>query len=74
MDCEPPNNQIYKFEGAMDIKKGEKISIGSDNVVLKGCILRNTEYIYGVAVYTGHDTKVMMNSAKPRFKLSQLEN
>lgn len=57
----------------MDIKEGNKLSLGSDNLILKGCILRNTEYVYGLAVYTGHDTKVMMNSAKPKFKLSELE-
>ena len=30
--------------------------------------------MYGVVVYTGHHTKVMMNSAKPRRKLSDLES
>jgi len=52
---------------------GEMLSLRSDNLILKGCIMRNTEYIYGFAVYTGHDTKVMMNSSKPRVKWSQLE-
>lgn len=52
---------------------GEMLSLSSDNLILKGCIMRNTEYIYGFAVYTGHDTKVMMNSSKPRVKWSQLE-
>ena len=36
--------------------------------------LRNTEYIYGVVVFTGHDTKVMMNSAKAKMKFSKLQN
>ena len=35
--------------------------------------MRNTEFVYGIAVYTGHHTKVMMNSAKPRNKISDLE-
>ena len=52
---------------------GPKLSLGADNLILKGCLLRNTDYVYGFAVYTGHDSKVMMNSSKPRFKLSQLE-
>ena len=52
----------------------EKLSLNSDNIVLKGSNLRNTDYIYGVVVYTGHHTKVMMNSAKPRRKTSDLED
>ena len=42
--------------------------------MLKGSNLRNTDFVYGVVVYTGHHTKVMMNSAKPRRKLSDLES
>jgi magnesium-transporting ATPase (P-type) len=37
----------------------EKASLGAENMVLRGSSLKNTEYIYGVAVFTGHDTKVM---------------
>ena len=35
--------------------------------------LRNTNSIYGVAIFTGHNTKVMMNSAKAKYKFSSLE-
>jgi len=42
-------------------------------VVLRGSSLKNTEYIYGIVLYTGHETKVMMNSVKSKSKLSKLE-
>lgn len=61
--CEQPNNAIYKFEGYMD-SNGKKISLGADNMILRGCKLRNTEWVIGVTVFSGHDTKIMMNSAK----------
>ena len=35
--------------------------------------LRNTEYVYGISVFTGHDTKVMKNSASAVYKFSSLE-
>jgi len=35
--------------------------------------LKNTERIYGLIVYTGHDTKVMQNSAAAEYKFSKLE-
>jgi phospholipid-transporting ATPase len=35
--------------------------------------MRNTDSLYGICVYSGHHTKVMMNSARPRNKISDLE-
>jgi magnesium-transporting ATPase (P-type) len=36
--------------------------------------LKNTECIYGIAVYTGHETKILMNAANQRYKKSSLES
>ena len=33
----------------------------------------NTRYVIGVVVYTGHDSKIMLNSVKARPKKSELE-
>jgi phospholipid-transporting ATPase len=52
---------------------GVKVALGADNMILRGCKLRNTEYAFGVTVFTGHDSKIMMNSTKPKFKFSSLE-
>lgn len=37
------------------------IGLGEEQILLRGSSLRNTGYIWGIAVYTGHDSKVMMN-------------
>jgi phospholipid-transporting ATPase len=47
--------------------------LSADQVLLKGSILRNTDWCYGVACYTGHQTKVMKNSLKSRVKKSRIE-
>ena len=74
IECENPNNLIYKFEGTMKIEGiDEEISLGPDNVLLRGMNLRNTELIFGIVVFTGHETKVMKNSAKSVYKLSKLD-
>jgi magnesium-transporting ATPase (P-type) len=66
---------LYKLDGKVDITNpNAALPLNSDNVLLKGSILRNTEGCYGIAIYTGHHTKVMMNSAKPKMKLSDLED
>lgn len=42
-------------------------------MLLRGSSLRNTEYIYGAVVFTGHETKIMKNSARSQAKFSKLE-
>ena len=81
--CEKPNNAIYKFEGTckkvweMKYERGELVSedfpLNADNLILRGSSLKNTEYVWGVCVFSGHDTKVMQNSANAKYKFSSLE-
>ena len=35
--------------------------------------MKNTEYVIGVVVFTGHETKVMKNSEEAKFKFSKLD-
>ena len=67
IECEHPNNSLYTYSGNLTIgtplyEEPKKISLNPSNVLLRGSSLRNTEWIVGIAVYTGHDSKVMMNS------------
>jgi phospholipid-transporting ATPase len=71
--CEAPNNAIYKFEGQFKQTNCDAIPLGSDNIILRGCSLRNTEYVYGIVIFSGHDTKIMMNSMAAKYKFSGLE-
>ncbi|ROV95345.1 hypothetical protein VSDG_06059 [Cytospora chrysosperma] len=70
ISSEPPQANLYKYNGAIKWEQqingssvqemSEPISI--DNILLRGCNLRNTEWVLGVVVFTGHDTKIMMNA------------
>jgi magnesium-transporting ATPase (P-type) len=73
IECEPPNEFLYKFEGKMTMPNGKVFSLDADQITLRGSTLQNTEWIYGIAIYTGHQTKVMMNSAKSVSKQSNIE-
>lgn len=42
-------------------------------MLLKGANLKNTEWVIGICVYTGGETKIMLNSQKGRQKMSHLE-
>ncbi len=59
--CEGPNEYIDKFIGKLD-KKGSTSAVNSPNFLLRGCSLKNTKWIIGLVVYTGHETKIMLNS------------
>lgn len=65
--CEPPNNNLTKFEGTL-FWKGDKYPIDNDKMLLRGCILRNTKWCFGLVIFAGRDTKLMQNSGKTIFK------
>ena len=49
-------------------------SLGLENIAMRGTQLENTEHVYGVAVYTGQDTKMSMNSKLGTNKFSTVEH
>ncbi|ETO84597.1 hypothetical protein F444_01542 [Phytophthora nicotianae P1976] len=71
--CETPNNSIHRFSGSMTLEGGKKEVITTNAIVLRGSTLRNTEYIYGLVVNTGPDTKIMMASSSEPMKWSNME-
>jgi len=76
VECENPNDMLYKFEGTMGLggdKKGALVPLGPDQMLLRGSSMRNTDFAYGLVVFTGHETKIMKNSVKSRAKFSKLE-
>lgn len=70
--CEPPNNQLNKFDGTLHWE-GNIHSLDNDKILLRGCILRNTNWCYGVVIFAGKDTKLMMNSGKTKFKRTSID-
>lgn len=46
---------------------------GDKQVLYRGAKLRNTKWIYGLVVYTGRVTKIMLNSESTADKMSQVE-
>nr|CCA23321.1 PREDICTED: probable phospholipidtransporting ATPase IBlike putative [Albugo laibachii Nc14]CCA24343.1 PREDICTED: hypothetical protein [Albugo laibachii Nc14] len=76
--CEQPNRVIGRFDGLLTMSS---LSSPSDlvqepvlikNVLLRGCQLRNTEWIYGIVINTGPDTKIMQSSATVPVKWSSI--
>jgi phospholipid-transporting ATPase len=72
--CEKPNRNIYGFTAFAELDGSKStVPLAPTNVILRGCELKNTAWAVGVAVYTGQETKVMLNNAGARSKSSRLE-
>ncbi|XP_077232823.1 phospholipid-transporting ATPase 1-like [Tasmannia lanceolata] len=70
--CEQPNRNIYEFTGNMEFN-GHRVPLGQSNIILRGCQVKNTDWVIGVVVYAGQETKAMLNSALSPSKRSKLE-
>ncbi|CAH0588005.1 unnamed protein product [Chrysodeixis includens] len=70
--CETPNNLLNKFDGTLSWRNLH-FSLDNDKILLRGCVLRNTSWCYGVVVFAGKDTKLMQNSGKTKFKRTSID-
>ena len=81
--CELPNADLHSFKGIFSVVRDKDGDTGNQDIVdytldekqllLKGARLANTEWIVGICIYSGDETKIMMNSQKGRVKMSHLE-
>ncbi|XP_051154050.1 probable phospholipid-transporting ATPase IA isoform X2 [Leptopilina boulardi] len=62
IQCEAPNRHLYEFNGVLRETNKQSIPLGPDQLLLRGAMLRNTKWAFGVVIYTGHDTKLMQNN------------
>lgn len=68
-----PNKDLHKFDTYMMIEGQEQLNMNEDQLLLKGAQLANTEWVLGQVVYTGKQTKIMMNLQSGVIKMSHLE-
>ncbi|KAK6105788.1 phospholipid-translocating P-type ATPase flippase family protein [Brugia pahangi] len=86
IECDPPNPALYEFHGVIKINNSSEIlkkgndensktncSLGTNQLLPRGCKLQNTDWVYGVTVYTGRCTKLVLNTSGTRTKVSLVE-
>ena len=69
---EDPNANLYSYIGSLQLEE-QQYPLTPQQLLLRESKLRNTDFIYGVVIFTGHDTKVMQNSTAPPSKRSKIE-
>lgn len=80
LESEGPKSNLYSYEGNLnyyangDDERGEVCneSVNINNVLLRGCSLRNTKWVVGIVSFTGNDTKIMLNSGITPTKKSRI--
>jgi len=68
--CEAPNNAVGQFHGAL-LWSGQSYTLDIGHLLLRGCTLRNTSWCYGLVVFAGRDSKLLMNDTAPRSSVKQ---
>ncbi|EPS62728.1 hypothetical protein M569_12061, partial [Genlisea aurea] len=72
INCEDPNSNLYSFVGNFDYDR-QVYPLDPTQILLRDSKLRNTSYVYGVVIFTGHDSKVMQNATESPSKRSRIE-
>ncbi|KAH3688109.1 hypothetical protein WICPIJ_000880 [Wickerhamomyces pijperi] len=72
---EAPNTDMYHYRGSLvvDGESGEQEEpVNIENLILRGSSLRNTKWVIGFVLFTGHESKIMLNSGVTPTKKSQI--
>ncbi|KAJ9113189.1 hypothetical protein QFC22_006028 [Naganishia vaughanmartiniae] len=82
IDVEPADVNMYRLNGAVVLDGEEHLGpdgqplvhpVNLETVILRGCVLRNTAWVIGVVLFTGADTKIILNSGETPSKRSKVE-
>ena len=69
--CDLPSESLEQWDGNVHTQS-MLVNCSIKNTILRGCTLKNTEYCFGIVLYVGNDTKIMLNAKKAPRKVSKL--
>lgn len=72
VDCDRPDNNMFKLNATVKTKD-DKFPADISMTLLRGTVLRNTAWVIGVVLFTGEDTKIVLNSGGTPSKRSRVE-
>ncbi|CAG8665714.1 13472_t:CDS:2, partial [Racocetra persica] len=73
---EQPNDSLYIYEGLLitNTHNGEKkIPLDQTQLLIRGTRLKSISWIYGIVIFTGHETKLMKNTTATPTKRTNME-
>ncbi|KAH3674613.1 hypothetical protein WICMUC_003159 [Wickerhamomyces mucosus] len=74
---EAPNLDMYNYRGSLTLQSNnnhedEEEPINIENLILRGSSLKNTKWVIGIALFTGHESKIMLNLGMTPSKKSRI--
>ena len=72
IQCDRPDNNMYRLNGNVVMNK-ETSPVDLSMTLLRGTVLRNTKWVIGVVLFTGQDSKIVLNSGGTPSKRSKVE-
>ncbi|XP_016901740.1 phospholipid-transporting ATPase 2 isoform X2 [Cucumis melo] len=77
IECPKPDKDIRRFDANIRLFPpfidNDVCPLTIKNTILQSCYLRNTDWVCGVAVYTGNETKLGMSRGVPEPKLTAMD-
>lgn len=73
---EQPNSSLYTYEATLTMHAGggeKELPLAPDQLLLRGATLRNTPWVHGIVVFTGHESKLMRNATATPIKRTAVE-
>lgn len=79
IDADKPEVNMYRLNAKVTEtndqgeEEGQSESIDLSMMLLRGTVLRNTRWVIGIVLFTGRDTKIVLNSGGTPSKRSRVE-
>ncbi|KAM7538028.1 hypothetical protein Aperf_G00000064652 [Anoplocephala perfoliata] len=73
IECEQPTRTLDAFVGTLYDENNVGYPLDSTQMLLRGATLKNTNWVFGAVVYTGKESKVMLNSTAAPLKRSSVD-
>ncbi|KAF8630454.1 hypothetical protein AX17_005431 [Amanita inopinata Kibby_2008] len=72
INCDRPETDLYRLNANVEYD-GQKTPVDISMTLLRGTLLKNTSWVIGVVLFTGLDTKIVLNSGNTPSKRSRVE-
>jgi hypothetical protein len=73
LECEHPSKDLLSFRGRVQLEgagvSGKQQPVSMSQLLLRGCMLKNSRHVLGAVVYTGDDSRIQQNAAAPPRKI-----
>ncbi|KAL5963955.1 Phospholipid-transporting ATPase IA [Taenia solium] len=73
IECEQPRRCLEEFVGTLYDENNMGHPLDSNQMLLRGATVKNTNWVFGAVIYTGKETKVMLNSTDAPLKRSSVD-